>query len=86
MKSIKLIRNQRGQSLIEYLLLVALMAVGTIGVLRVLNKTVQVNFANVTAALQGESRVAEHEKVETTDFKKRDMGDFMSGAAAAKNR
>jgi pilus assembly protein Flp/PilA len=78
--------NQKGQSLIEYLLLVALMAVGTIGVLRVLNKTVQVNFANVTASLQGESRVAEHEKVETNDFKKRDMGDFMSGAAAAKSK
>lgn len=79
----KFIKNQKGQSLIEYLLLVALMAVGTIGVLRVLNKTVQTNFANITSALQGESRTAKHEAIKTSDYKKRDMSDFMNGAASS---
>ena len=75
------LKNQKGQGLIEYLLLVCLMAVGTIGVVRVLQKTVQVNFANATSALQGHTKVAEHEKINTNDFKKKDMSDFMSGAA-----
>lgn len=77
--------NNRGQSLVEYLILVSLMAVGTIGVVRILNKTVQVNFANITAALQGQTKVAEHEKINKNDYKKRDMSDFMSGAATNKN-
>lgn len=85
-KKRSLFRNQKGQSLVEYLLLVALMAIGTIGVLRVLNKTVQVNFANVTSALQGgPAKRAQHEKIEDSDFKKKDMGDFMHGAAARQN-
>lgn len=80
------IRNNKGQSLIEYLLLVALMAVGSIAVLRSLNKTVAVNFANVTSALQGEgAKKVSHERVSESDFKKRDMSSFMSGSMNRKS-
>lgn len=78
------IRNNRGQSLVEYLLLVALMAIGTISVLRTLNKTVEVNFANVASSLQGKGKVATHDKINKTDFQKRDMGNFMSGSSGRK--
>lgn len=81
---LKRIRNNRGQSLVEYLLLVALMAIGTISVLRTLNKTVEVNFANVASSLQGKSKVASHDKINKTDFQKRDMGNFMSGSSGRK--
>lgn len=74
------LRNAKGQGLIEYLLLVALMAIATIGILKVLNRTVQTQFANVTNALQGEHKVR-HEKVTDSDYRKKDMSDFMSGAA-----
>lgn len=84
--SLKIIQNKKGQSLIEYLLLVALMAIGTIAVLRTLNKTVAVNFTNVTSALQGEgAKKISHERVSESDFKKRDMSSFMSGAMNRKS-
>jgi pilus assembly protein Flp/PilA len=76
----RLILNSRGQSLVEYLLLVALMAVATIGIVKVLNRTVQTQFANVTNALQGENKI-QHEKVVDSDYRKKDMSDFMSGAS-----
>lgn len=74
-----MLQNQRGQSLVEYLLLVALMAIATIGILRLLNHTVQAQFANVTNVLQGENKVS-FEKVEKSDYRKKDMSNFMSGA------
>ncbi len=79
------LKNNKGQSLVEYLLLVALMAIGTISVLRTLNKTVEVNFANVASSLQGKSKVATHDKINKTDFEKRDMGNFMSGTSNRKS-
>lgn len=83
---LSLLKNNKGQSLIEYLLLVALMAIGTIAVLRTLNKTVAVNFSNVTSALQGEgAKKVSHERVSEGDFKKRDMSSFMSGSMNRKS-
>ena len=79
------IKNQKGQGLIEYLLLVALMAVGTIGILRVLNHTVAINFANVASALQGQSKTLAHERIGETDVRKKDMGSFMSGSSNRKS-
>ena len=40
--------NQRGQGLVEYLIIVALMAVATIGIVRVLGQTVSAKFASAT--------------------------------------
>ena len=78
----RFIRNSRGQSLIEYVVLVALVGVATIGMVRVLQKTVKVNLANVVHALQSDGKRREsHERVEESDLRKADFGDFMNGAA-----
>ena len=55
-KTIKKKQRQRGQGLIEYLILVALMGVATIGVIRILNQTVKSRFASAIYALQGKSK------------------------------
>ena len=79
----KLIRNQKGQSLIEYVILVALVGVATMGMVRLLQKSVNVNLANVVHALQSDNKYREsHEKISDGDLKKRDFGDFMNGAAS----
>lgn len=73
------IRNQKGQSLIEYLVLVCLIAVGSMAVVRVVGKNIRVQFANVSRALGGESEALTTEKVKTQDYSKRDFSDFMTG-------
>ncbi len=75
----KILKNHRGQSLIEYLVLVCLIAVGSMAVIRVVGKNVRVQFANVSRALGGEGELAT-EKVSTDDYSKRDFSDFMKGA------
>ena len=77
MKSIK---NKKGQSLIEYLVLICLVGVGSMAVVRVVGKNVRVQFANVARALGGENNKLEAEKVNLKDYSKRDFSDFMEGS------
>lgn len=74
-------KRNRGQGLIEYLILVALMAVATIGVVRTLNHTVKAKFANAIYALQGSSKRVKSESVTSTQYKKTDLSNFVNGAS-----
>ena len=77
-----MLRNQKGQSLIEYVILVALVGVATMGMVRILQKTVKVNLANVVHSLQSDKKRREsHETVTDDDLRKSDFSDFMNGAA-----
>ncbi len=78
---LKPIQDQRGQSLVEYLIIVALVAVGTLSIMRVVGQSVSAQFAQIAKSLgadvQGDiSRAA----VTETNHKKRDMRDFMQGS------
>lgn len=76
------LRCSKGQSLIEYVILVALIGVATLGMVRVLQKTVKVNMANVVHALQSDGKRKEsHERLTESDLRKSDFSDFMNGAA-----
>jgi Flp pilus assembly pilin Flp len=78
----RLLVNQRGQSLIEYVILVALVGVATMGMVRVLQKSVKVNMANVIHALQSDGKRKEsHEHLREEETRKSDFSDFMNGAA-----
>ncbi len=76
-----MLKNAKGQGLIEYLIVTALIAVACIGIMRVLGHTVNVQFANITKGLQGESGKVKNEKIEERHYKKRDLSDFMTGTA-----
>ena len=80
------LKNQRGQGMVEYLIVVALIAVGTMSIMRVLGQTTSVKFANITAVLQGSAHQTkiQSERLDTKHFKKRDMGDFFHGAKSNK--
>ena len=79
MKSLK---NESGQGLVEYVIVVALVAVACMGMVRILQHSVKANLANVIFALQSDGRRrVSAEKIEDSDLKKADFGDFMNGAS-----
>ena len=72
-------RKTAGQSVIEYLILVAVIAVASLGIAKVLGSTVSAKLAQITLALQGKHKEAE--KIKIPDVKKehwkpRGMEDF----------
>lgn len=73
--------NQKGQSLIEYVVLVALIAVGTVVMVRKLQSTVAVNLANVVHGLQsnGAKRKESFIRVTEDDVRMKDFSNFMNG-------
>lgn len=77
-----LINNARGQGLIEYLIIVGIMAVASLGAVRLLNKTVNSNFTNIIYALQGKQKKVRIEAPKESLYKKKDFNTFMNGAAS----
>ena len=79
----KIRRDRRGQGLIEYLILVALMGVATIGIVRTLNQTIKSRFANAIYALQGRNQKAKTHNLRKEEYQRSDLSNFMSGAASS---
>lgn len=80
-KSSQILRNQRGQGLVEYLIIVSLVAVATISVMRVVGQSVQVKFAKVAESLGATvSSEIKEATVTETNWKKKDLRDFMTGS------
>jgi len=75
------IANERGQGLIEYLVIVALMGVATIAIVRVMGQTVSQRFATITSTLQGKSKTYNDAEITASSLKKHDLGDFFEGSA-----
>jgi len=79
------LHNQKGQGLVEYLIIVAIMAVGAMGVIRVLGHTTKARFAQVTSALSGDAGSSVTvEKVQKQHYRKSDMSDFFKGSRGNK--
>lgn len=74
--------NQRGQGLIEYLIIVAVIAIGSIAVMRSLGQTIYVRFANITNALQQKELPILMTPVTPDQYQKKGLGDFFKGAAS----
>ena len=77
------IANSRGQGLVEYLIIVALMAVAAIGVMRVVSQNMRAQFATVANAIRGSGGKVDGQAVTKTQFESHDMSDFMQGAMQA---
>lgn len=75
------IRNQRGQTLIEYLIIVALVGVGSIALMRSVSKQINVKFASVVRGLGGSSESPLTDvTVKSSALKKLDMKNFGENA------
>jgi len=75
---LKIIKNKSGQGLTEYIILVALVAIASLGVVEVLSSTVTHKLAVVTAKLQGKkaSSFEAPERVKKKHYRKRTLGNF----------
>lgn len=71
--------NRRGQAIAEYLILVALIAVGSIAVVRLLQSNIDRNLAKVSNALGGHQEGPQGLKATESHYKKRDLGNFNDG-------
>ncbi len=81
----RLVKNERGQGLIEYLIIVALMGVAAIAIVRVLGQTVNSRFASISYALRGEKKSVQAEKIDESYYKIKDLGDFFNGVGNGKS-
>jgi len=78
-------KKQKGQSLTEYLILVALVAISSIGIVKLLGQTVSVQFSNITNSLQGrEVREIKANEVRDTLHSEKDLSDFMKNSTNRK--
>jgi len=79
------IRNQKGQTLIEYLIIVALVGVGSIALMRAVSQNINAKFAGVVHALGGTVEGGRKAAAVTENmYRKRDMKDFVNGAVKGK--
>ena len=69
-------RRKRGQAISEYLILVALVAVASIGVIQVLSSNLRLRLGRVAAQLGGQDMNRRAERVEEEHYQIRDLGDF----------
>ena len=76
-------KKHRGQGLVEYLILIALMGVATIGIIRSLNQTIKSRFANAIYALQGRKQKAKTHALKKSEYQRSDLSNFMTGAASS---
>ncbi len=80
------IQNQRGQTLIEYLIIVALVGVGSIALMRAVSQNINTRFADVVHALGGTVEgTREAAKVTANAYRKRDLKDFVNGTVTDKS-
>lgn len=75
------VRNQRGQSLVEYLILVSIIGVGTMAISRSLSHQLNSRFAQVVSSLGGKVEGSvDNTTVTQETLRKKNMTDFFSNA------
>ena len=81
------IRNPQGQSLVEYLIIVTLIAVTTIGMIKGVGTNITVHFANISKALAGDSsKEFTPVKVQADQVQTRGLKDYMRGASSGPSK
>lgn len=76
-----MLSNKKGQGLIEYLMLVALIAVATIGVVKVVGNNVAKKYENVNRALGAKtSTELQAENASEGSLKQKDLSNFLQGS------
>lgn len=74
------LKNQKGQGMIEYMILVALIAIGTLGVVKVLGQNVAKQYENINRALGAKTPGKLNlENATENNLKRKDLSNFMEG-------
>lgn len=75
------LRNQKGQGMIEYMILVALIAIGTLGVVKVVGQNVSKQYENINRALGAKkSQQLQLDNAADSQLNRKDLSNFMDGA------
>ena len=72
-------KQKSGQGMVEYIILVAIIAIASLGIVKILGQTVTTKLSKITLALQGRQEDAKgisDPRVEKKHYKERDMDDF----------
>lgn len=81
MSKIRNLKNQRGQGMIEYMILVALIAIGTLGVVKVVGQNVAKQYENINRALGAKkSNQLQLDNAADSQLKRKDLSNFMDGS------
>lgn len=73
--------NIKGQGMIEYMILVALIAIGTIGVVRVVGYNIGVQYENINRAMGAKNTgQLTIQNADATQLNKKDLADFLNGS------
>lgn len=76
-------KSESGQGLVEYLIIVALMAIASIGIMKIMGQNVQAQFARITHALRGEDKQPRLQNVNRNSHRQKDLSDFFKGATTS---
>lgn len=80
-------KNQRGQSLVEYLIIVALVGVSSIAIMKSVGQNINVQYAKIVKALGGEvNGTPKANAVSESTYKKKDLRNFLNGAVNNKSK
>ncbi len=80
------VKTQKGQGLIEYIILVAIIAVASIGIVRALGQVTSAQLANITLSLQGKAgRKVDTGQVHESLYSKKDLSDFTRNSSQSAN-
>jgi len=78
--------NQKGQGLIEYLIIVAIIAIGALSIMRVVGQSVNLKFATIAKSLGADvDGNIGRAKVQQSHINKKSMRNFMSGSTGKAN-
>ena len=76
--------KQSGQAISEYLILVALIAVGSIAVIQVLSRNIRTRLGVISEAIRGHKKELEGVELRSEHFETLDMGDFQDAIQDSK--
>jgi pilus assembly protein Flp/PilA len=76
-----MINNNSGQGMVEYMILVALIAAGTIGVVRVVGYNIGAQYENINRALGAKNtNQLQIQNADQSQLNKKDLSDFLKGS------
>lgn len=82
----RVLSNASGQSVIEYLIIVALMGIASVAIMRTLNHAVKNRYAHIVTVITNSKHSVGSVTLKKSDYEKSDLGNFMNGAKTRKQK
>ena len=69
-------RSKSGQGMTEYIIIIAIVAIGSILIIGILGKNIKVAFAKTASAMSGKQQKMKYVQPKASDIQHNDMGSF----------